>query len=720
MASAAVGQSFDDEGDGNLGLLLKNVTEIAAPGVPGPLCVFGEQAFPVVTGRTGDAIYEPVVAAGKMGKGRVVVFGHTGYLDVNTLKIADTAQIMANSLRWAGTRKSPRIAVYNKPELAAFLREQGLEAELLNGTRWRDRLGSFDVLCVRTASLSIDVDVPAIQAFIREGGGLVTADLGWGWNQLNPGKDLVEDHPGNRLLMPAGIVWADGMLKRTSENGFSTEEAPSELCHAAKALDALTGKKGAELEEKEVAQAAQSISRAVQSLPLNDELLLPKIRKLDEQNVIKKDPLSRLALTLQLREMKSLPLDEVQAHPLADEFPGTVPEDAKRISQTVAIDTSIPAWHSAGLYAAPGELIVVTAPEGVVEKKLKVRIGAHSDRLWNKTQWRRAPEICREYSIDSSQTRAVNAFGGLIYIDVPRRCKLGEISITISGAVEAPYYVFGQTDLAEWREKIRHRPAPWAELATDKVVLTVPSKAVRELDDPETLMEFWQRVLDACAELAAIPLKRNRPERYVTDKQISAGYMHAGYPLMTHLDVADVIVSKEKLTTDGHPGVWGLFHELGHNHQVRDWTFSGTGEVTVNLFTLYVFDKVCGFAPKTLRNFNEEGRAKMLKAYHEKGTDFEEWKRKPFLALLMYIQLQEAFGWAAFKSVFAEYRNLPAKERPENDDERRDQWMVRFSRTVERNLSPFFEAWGIPTSKEAQNSIAELPVWMPEEPSERK
>ena len=720
MASAAVGQPLDDEGDGNLGLLLKNVTEIAAPGVPGPLCVFGEQAFPVVTGRTGDAIYEPVVAAGKMGKGRVVVFGHTGYLDVNTLKIADTAQIMTNSLRWAGARKSPRIAVYNKPELAAFLREQGLEAELLNGTGWRDRLGSFDVLCVRTASLSIDVDVPAIQAFIREGGGLVTADLGWGWSQLNPGKDLVEDHPGNRLLMPAGIVWADGMLKRTSENGFSTEKAPSELCHAAKALDALTGKKDAELEEKEVAQAAQSISRAVQSLPLNDELLLPKIRKLDEQNVIKKDPLSRLALTLQLREMKSLPLGEVQAHPLADDFPGTVPEDAKRISQTVAIDTSVPAWHSTGLYAAPGELIVVTVSEGVVRKKLKVRIGAHSDRLWNKTQWRRAPEICREYSIDSSQTRAVNAFGGLIYINVPRRCKLGEISITISGAVEAPYYVFGQTDLAEWREKIRHRPAPWAELATDKVVLTVPSKAVRELDDPETLMEFWQRVLDACAELAAIPLKRNRPERYVTDKQISAGYMHAGYPLMTHLDVADVIVSKEKLTTDGHPGVWGLFHELGHNHQVRDWTFSGTGEVTVNLFTLYVFDKVCGFAPKTLRNFSEEGRAKMLKAYHEKGTDFEEWKRKPFLALLMYIQLQEAFGWEAFKSVFAEYRNLPAEERPENDDERRDQWMVRFSRTVERNLSPFFEAWGIPTSKEAQNSIAELPVWMPEEPSERK
>ncbi len=196
--------------------------------------------------------------------------------------------------------------------------------------------------------------------------------------------------------------------------------------------------------------------------------------------------------------------------------------------------------------------------------------------------------------------------------------------------------------------------------------------------------------------------------------------MHAGYPLMTHLDVADLMLDKTRLESDAHGGVWGLFHELGHNHQVRDWTFDGTGEVTANLFTLYVFDKVNGMPPRTLRDFSEEGRAKMLKAYLEDGPNFQEWKRNPFLALLMYIQLQEAFDWKSFKSVFAEYSDLPLDERPKDDGERRDQWMVRFSRTVERNLSPFFEAWGIPTSKEAQNSIAELPAWMPEGPSERK
>jgi hypothetical protein len=154
---------------------------------------------------------------------------------------------------------------------------------------------------------------------------------------------------------------------------------------------------------------------------------------------------------------------------------------------------------------------------------------------------------------------------------------------------------------------------------------------------------------------------------------------------------------------------------MGHNHQSRDWTFEGAGEVTENLFTLYVFDTLCGKAPRQLRNFDEAGRSKMMRKYFGSGGRFEDWKRDPFLALLMYIQLQEAFGWDAFKSVFAEYRDLPAVERPKDDDGKRDEWMVRFSHAVGRNLGPFFKAWGVPTSEKARSSIANLPLWMPKD-----
>ena len=47
----------------------------------------------------------------------------------------------------------------------------------------------------------------------------------------------------------------------------------------------------------------------------------------------------------------------------------------------------------------------------------------------------------------------------------------------------------------------------------------------------------------------------------VADTQISAGYMHAGYPLMTQMDIVDVIVDKELLFTNKHGGTWGFYHE---------------------------------------------------------------------------------------------------------------------------------------------------------------
>ncbi len=108
---------------------------------------------------------------------------------------------------------------------------------------------------------------------------------------------------------------------------------------------------------------------------------------------------------------------------------------------------------------------------------------------------------------------------------------------------------------------------------------------------------------------------------------------------------------------------WGLFHDMGHNHQSRDWTFDGTVEVTCNLFTLYVLEKVCGIPPGKARKGFPLPAAK-IEAYRATGPDFAVWKRSPFLALTMYAQLREAFGWDAFRRVFREYRDLPPGERP--------------------------------------------------------
>ena len=248
------------------------------------------------------------------------------------------------------------------------------------------------------------------------------------------------------------------------------------------------------------------------------------------------------------------------------------------MTRAVTVDARIAQWHSTGLYAAPGEVILARVPPVAAGHGLRLRLGCHTDGLWGLDSWRRAPEVTRTFPVGAVETKGANAFGGPIYIDVPPGLDLGTIEVTIVGAVPAPHFKLGATDPARWREEIRHYPAPWAEIEGKYLTVSLPSENIRQLDAPEAVCRFWDEVQEANAKLAALPEPGR--ERFVLDRQISAGYLHSGYPVMAHLDQRSTVADPEALKK----GNWGFFHELGHNHQRPDWTFDGTGEVTCNLF----------------------------------------------------------------------------------------------------------------------------------------
>lgn len=699
--------------------LIRGVRVVDAPGLPGPVCVFGESAFAVVTGRTKQGAVLPLVAASRFGRGRVVAFGKDGFLGAKALAMGDTARLVANSIRWAAGKSGPvRVGVHQRDALVEHLRGLGLDARVAS----LGQLQQVDVLMARPNRVPRS-DLGRLSQFVAQGGGLIVAELGWGWLQLNPGKTLTQDFGANLLLARMGIVWADGILDRTDSSGYRTDAPPPSLSNASRALDAALAhaEHRATLSVGDVAQVSTVLAITARSMPATDAILLPRLRALasngslnvtptPKKPVPRSDLLSRLVLTMQLREALRKPPRQVAAHPAAAVFPGAVSSKAQRVTRTVGIDTAVPRWHSTGLYAPPGGLITVRVPDSAAGKRLKARIGATHCRIWGKDKWLRAPEITREFVIRGPATPAANPFGGPVYIVAPPKCALGAMTVTVSGAIEAPWFRLGKTPPSEWRRVIRHRPAPWAELQGNQAILTVPSTHIRDLDDPTELLQLWDRILDTCADLAAWPPNaRKWPERYVADVQLCAGYMHAGYPIMIPLRAVPALLDRQLLVTKG---AWGLFHETGHNHQSRDWTFGGAGEVTVNLFTLYLLDKLCGIDPSEGRMAKPKIRSD-VRRHFAAGCPFDQWKRKPFVALAMYVQMQQAFEWEPFRAVFAEYRGLPDGQRPKTDDDKRDQWLVRFSRRVGKNLGPFFQTWGVPTSEQARSSLADLPVWVP-------
>ena len=706
-------------GEADVRELLGGVSSIDAPGLPGPVSAFGPDAFAVAVGGLGDARL-PLVAAARHGKGRAVAFGKGEFFDPKALGAADNAAFLANCLVWAAAKQAPRVGVIDCPGLAEAWVERGMDARAIG----LDDVAGVDVVVLK-ATRQKPGNMTALREAVAAGKGLLVGGLGWGWLQLNPGKTLAEHHAGNQLFAPMGIVWLDGMLKRTTADGkaYDTTGSLPAFTHAGEALDAALARhagKG-ELSRADLSQISALLAGTAQALPPTDPVLLPRIRALladtaiqvvptPENPIREADLLSRLVLTMQLRELANLPPERVTAHPSANTFPGPVPADAARITATVAVDPAVPGWTSTGLYAAPGEMVTVVLPEAQAKAGYAVRIGSTTCRLWNKPSWSRAPDVIREFKVSGTETRVASPFGGLLYIVVPGSASGKPFTATVANAVPAPYFLAGKTDPAEWRATVRNLPAPRAELACGKAILTVPSEFVRTLDDPTELMATWSRVVDLAGELAAWePGTRKSPQRYTADCQLCVGYMHSGNPIMIPISTADELTDNQQLLAQGN---WGFFHEIGHNHQSRDWTFAGTGEVTVNLFTMYITERLCGIPPEKGRMGGPVRRS--VHSYFAQPRDFARWQSDPFLALYMYYQLQQQFGWEPFIRTFAEYRGLPEGERPKTEQEKRDQWLVRFSRTVGRDLGAFFDLWGVPVTAEAKATVANLPDWMPE------
>ncbi len=697
--------------------LTQGVKALPRAGVPGNVVAGGPDAFCIVAGAAGRTTV-PVVAAARHGRGLALAFGHGSYLEKSGLSQGDTLQLVKNAVVFTKLQqRATRVAVYRSPQLAKALIDSGIQASEFTGVNWTKDLAFYDAVLSANDTLGNIGDLQAIAAYVQRGGVFVGAVCGWGWQQINGprGQTLAVNNHHNFVLLRMGLVYGRATVSALAP--VSPAILKTTNCQYAMLQLIAQRDRTAQLTPQQLEQFTGLIVDAVENIHPFDTIVRNPLDAIilqigstlvptEGKPLTSAEPLKRLAMRVRHIDSSGISEVEVTPDPAARVFPGLAPSDAPRLPRDVTINGNVSGWASTGMWVNAGDRVTVTVPEAVKGKGLLVRIGAHSDKLWNLAAWKRHPDVTRTFPVTQTVTKAKNEFGGLVYIVVPNAAGLGHFQIKIEGAVRAPRFILGETSTTYWTATERNQPAPWAELETGKIILTVPSAVVRGLDDPEGLMSQWNRVMDLYAELGRRPLGVT-PQRMVCDVQISAGYMHSGYPIMMHMDQPANLVSIHTQPR-GKPNNWGFWHELGHNHQVADWTFGGTGEVTCNLFSMYVLEKLNGVPPKDSFDFKPE----RLTKYIQDGAKFTEWQAEPFLALTMYRQLVEGFGWQPLQKVFEEYAALKPADRPRTDDQKRDQWMVRLSNATGRNLTAFFRKWGVPVSQAAQDSVASLPTWM--------
>lgn len=437
----------------------------------------------------------------------------------------------------------------------------------------------------------------------------------------------------------------------------------------------------------------------------------------------------------------------IKAHPSAAYFPGAVKTGAVAETRTVHLghhqipgsdvpvisrmEYSSPLQHnlySTGLYAPAGQVVSIRVPDSLINRDIWVQIGVHTDYLgywmaWEEA-WRRMPMVTKRVPLNKETVKIASPFGGLVYILAAPQSAGWEADFTISGGIAAPLFVLGKTTPAEWAEQLKSNKAPWGELMSDKMILTLPDTVLQKVKQPDSTMMLWNLIVAGEMELAQIPQPVYRPQRMVIDEQLAGGALHSGYPIMahhspsTHQLSADVMIDPGRLLVPSEGGAnWGFFHEIGHNMQNLDWVFGGSTEVSCNFFSLYMFDRLVGGRNGAHPGVSNENTKRMIQQYFQKGADYDTWQQEPFLGLIMFRQLQEAFGWEAFKTFFRRYHELARKDPggsyAKTDEQKRDLWAKIFSEVTGRNVAPFFETWGIPVSGPVKAELARLPGWMP-------
>lgn len=703
--------------------LLEGISSVPKPGTPGPVAIWGTLAFPVLAAKDGGEAELAVMAAAGHGKGRVVISGHTGFLASGGV----TGDLLANMVRWAGGRDQTRVGA-SSAEVATFLSTKGFQATKVTFPADRKMLDTIDVLVVQATTVASESEAAEILEFVKRGGGLVTSMTGWAHEQVMGGKPL-HTSPLNRALLPLGIAFTEAAgWSGQGTTSFQARVELPEMLNAGIAVTSIRKQKegGAPLTQEQAGQGASAIQLTLAAQPPGrNQLATAVIHALGEGSAViptKQQPLTqaqhvteRIRLGIETRVLKLTAAIETKAHAAAATFPGVMPPGVKPVVRELSVNPGNIGWISTGLYANAGETITVKVPQDQVGKGLAIRIGCHKDTLYHLDSWRRAPDITLTMPIEAVETRVASAFGGLVYIVVPERGATGAAFLTsIAGGYEAPYFVLGKHTDEDWNTRAKTLQAPWAELAGEKMVLSVPTEVARMVRNPTELMQFWDRVVTDQDDLTNQGADRKGPERMVADVQISAGFMHSGYPIMIHTPEALEMVTYGRIKFPG----WGFYHEIGHNHQRKTFTFEGCGEVTNNMIGLYNYAHTLGRQDFTMGHgaITLEKRKEYIDTIRKAPDKWAVWRSNPFLALTIYIQLIESFGWEPMKGYLHSFgTGSTFGPDPKTDEEARDQFLIRYSKLTKKNLAPLFAAWGIPTTEKARAEVAPLETWMPKE-----
>jgi uncharacterized protein (TIGR03437 family) len=627
---------------------------------------------------------------------------------------------------------------------SAYLQQQGFTTKNVStamDTAQND-LSGVDVFIFSFHSGYTATALQKINAFAANGGGLLALATPWALSATGY-------QTANQTMLPFGLGFNSVTASQLS---YTVPAAPySPLYSALNALDALQRQQNNQqtLTVDEQRTAALAIENALGAHPDTPVLGTP-LSILSQPygyiNITTATPISRtskpveaMLVRYQANVLSSLPAAQVPVHPSASDWPG-LPAAGATVTRTFEVNANAPPnvlinygdeglRIPTGLYAKPGTPITVTIPADKAGRGLDVQIGIHTDENWNLANWTRVPKVYRRDPLNQAVTETACAFGGLVFLRVPANTNLGTFNVTISGAVEAPWFRYGKDTESDWNTRIKNLPGAWGMMSCEGITIFVSRTHLLNVTEPNKVIGHWDRVMRLADEFMGYS-GRQREEGAISDRQITVGGGHAGYPFLMAYGDSDSLVNGTIATGD-----WGFYHELGHSYQNSfddNYVIATHSEVCVNLVPGLLMSVLHNRVPwnnDVHNTFNATARLTARTGFLARPSNEQTWDQActgPPTAYDFYFNLYEAFGWDLYKR--AHGRLFKFLQNSANDAElasldrtdpnyKRNRIFLLYSQESGRNLAQYFDRYGLGRgsygiTQSVKDRVANLPVWM--------
>ena len=703
MVSISVNAAYDIEAARTA--ILTGVTQLADPTQPGHMSVWGPTAASI-SNYAGQNETQPMVATATLGAGRVVVMPDHQWLNMDNYGGQfNTGTYYQNAINWAAGTTSKSIAIVTvNAACSTWLAAQGYtNVTTTTEANLPTALASANVLVGWLGNNTPAGSVSAVSNFLSNGGAALLCDYSAGYS-FWWGKQKWQI-PSAIALREAGLAFVSDDIVWSGP--FTTNRADDLM--TLDTIVSLMANPGAYTQNQKDL-AVVTMQRMLDSLNPNDiayaRLLASFKNAVGAITPTPQAPVTdlfqRTLLEIECSQLAKLAPASMTAHRAALQ----VSPSAPRVTNATFGLEAPAASHATRtiytpFYAAPGELVTITFPAALTSLNLDVRT-SHLRSSNGATSYPVMPSQMIDRDVTGTTVQVANPHGGLIQIIVPTNVTWsGTQNITVTGAVQAPYFKLGTTTDAQWVAGIRDRGTPFGVLDSPEATLVIDAdRWLRTLADPEAVISEWNYFCGKVRQFYAYNPGRQLPMHH--------DYYPAGgvstYPQSYGL--GDEITNSLELKASAYALT---LHEYGHICDSDNLLFQDFGETSPNMGGKWLQETERKYSWKQelavgrINNYLSIAGESLWTQYahysvDRKGTPFD--------------LLSSEFGPQLIKDTVAAMTALAPISTSQG---KIDEWVRQLSNRSGRDLCAFFASWQLNVSASVQTELSGLPDWMPVE-----